>query len=137
MASNCTSSLMNEVKSPRSWLPRAIHQTTTLRLSPSLPGRYAASCLVIRATFSKDLFAALWNQGTHLTTSIKQNMKNKPLPLMDITLMERSLIEAINDQPNNQEHIERTIHIQHSMINFVLNLFSGFIAYQLHPRNQA
>ena len=64
-----------------------------------------------RGYISKDLFAALWEQGTQLITGIKRNMRNKLLPLMDkIMLRGRSIIETINDQLKNQEQIEHTRH---------------------------
>jgi hypothetical protein len=86
-----------------------------------------------RGYISKDLFAALWKQGTQLITGIKRNMKNRLLPLMDkIMLRGRSIIETINDQLKNQEQIEHTRH--RSPTNFGINLFSGLIAYQLQPK---
>lgn len=86
-----------------------------------------------RGYISKDLFAALWGQGTQLITGIKKNMRNKLLPLMDkIMLRGRGIIETINDQLKNQEQIEHTRH--RSPVNFGVNLFSGLIAYQLQSK---
>jgi hypothetical protein len=86
-----------------------------------------------RGYISKDLFAALWNQGTRLITGIRRNMKNKLLPLMDkIMLRGRGIIETINDQLKNIEQIEHTRH--RSPTNFGVNLISGLIAYQLQPK---
>jgi Transposase DDE domain len=86
-----------------------------------------------RGYISKDLFAALWSQGTQLVTGIRRNMKNRLLPLMDkLMLRGRSIIETINDQLKNQEQIEHTRH--RSPVNFGVNLFSGLIAYQLQPK---
>jgi hypothetical protein len=86
-----------------------------------------------RGYISKDLFAALWDQGTRLITGIRRNMQNRLLPLMDkIMLRGRSIIETINDQLKNQEQIEHTRH--RSPVNFGVNLFSGLIAYQLQPK---
>lgn len=86
-----------------------------------------------RGYISKDLFAALWNQGVHLITGIRRNMKNKLMPLQDkVMLRGRSIIETINDQLKNIEQIEHTRH--RSPINFGANLLSGLIAYQLQPK---
>ena len=86
-----------------------------------------------RGYISKDLFTALWGQGTQLITGIRRNMKNRLLPLMDkIMLRGRSIIETINDQLKNQEQIEHTRH--RSPVNFGVNLFSGLVAYQLQPK---
>jgi hypothetical protein len=86
-----------------------------------------------RGYISKDLFAALWQQGVQLITGIRRNMKNRLLPLVDkLMLRGRSIIETINDQLKNIEQIEHTRH--RSPINFGINLFSGLIAYQLQPK---
>jgi len=86
-----------------------------------------------RGYISKDLFAALWKQGTQLITGIKKNMKNKLLPLMDkVMLRGRGIIETINDQLKNIQQIEHTRH--RSPVNFGVNLISGLIAYQLQPK---
>jgi hypothetical protein len=86
-----------------------------------------------RGYISKDLFAALWGQGTQLITGIRRNMKNRLLPLMDkLMLRGRSIIETINDQLKNTEQIEHTRH--RSPVNFGTNLLAGLIAYQLQPK---
>ena len=86
-----------------------------------------------RGYISKDLFAALWKQGTQLITGIKRNMKNKLLLLMDkIMLRGRGIIETINGQLKNIQQIEHTRH--RSPTNFGVNLISGLIAYQLQPK---
>jgi hypothetical protein len=86
-----------------------------------------------RGYISKDLFEKLWQQGVHLITGIKKNMKNKLLPLWDkLMLRKRNLIETINDQIKNQEQIEHTRH--RSPNNFLTNLLGGLIAYQLQPK---
>jgi hypothetical protein len=86
-----------------------------------------------RGYISKDLFAALWNNGVQLITGIRRNMKNRLLPLMDkIMLRGRGIIETINDQLKNIQQIEHTRH--RSPVNFGTNLLSGLIAYQLQPK---
>lgn len=86
-----------------------------------------------RGYISKDLFETLWQNGVHLVTGIKKNMKNRLLPLWDkLMLRKRNLIETINDQLKNQNQIEHTRH--RSPRNFLTNLLSGLIAYQLQPK---
>jgi hypothetical protein len=86
-----------------------------------------------RGYISKDLFEALWNQGTQLVTGIKKNMKNRLLPLWDkLMLRKRNLIETINDQLKNSNQIEHTRH--RSPKNFLTNLLAGLVAYQLQPK---
>jgi hypothetical protein len=86
-----------------------------------------------RGYISKDLFETLWQQGTQLVTGIKKNMKNRLLPLWDkLMLRKRNLIETINDQLKNSNQIEHTRH--RSSRNFLTNLLSGLIAYQLQPK---
>lgn len=86
-----------------------------------------------RGYISKDLFEKLWEQGVHLVTGIKKNMKNKLLPLWDkLMLRKRNLIETINDQLKNSNQIEHTRH--RSPTNFLGNLIAGLISYQLQPK---
>lgn len=86
-----------------------------------------------RGYISQELFAQLWEQGIHLITGIRKNMKNKLLPLMDkVMLRGRSIIETINDQLKNIQQIEHTRH--RSPTNFGVNLVSGLVVYQLQPK---
>ena len=56
----------------------------------------------IKATLSKQLTALLFDQGLHLVTGIKNNMKNVMMTMRDkILLRKRSVIETINDQLKN------------------------------------
>lgn len=86
-----------------------------------------------RGYISADLFLALWQQGVHLVTGIRKNMKNRLLPLWDkLMLRKRNLIETINDQLKNSNQIEHTRH--RSPQNFLTNLLAGLVAYQLQPK---
>jgi hypothetical protein len=86
-----------------------------------------------RGYISADLFLALWQQGVHLVTGIRRNMKNRLLPLWDkLMLRKRNLIETINDQLKNSNQIEHTRH--RSPRNFLTNLLAGLVAYQLQPK---
>ena len=77
---------------------------------------------------SKRLFDALFEKGITLVTSIRKNMKNKLMPLLDkLLLRKRSVIETINDQLKNMCDIEHTRH--RSPINFMVNMVAGLIRY--------
>jgi hypothetical protein len=77
---------------------------------------------------SKKLFEHLFEQGITLVTSIKKNMKNRLMPLVDkLLLRKRSLIETVNDQLKNMCDIEHTRH--RNPINFMVNMVAGLIRY--------
>jgi len=81
----------------------------------------------------KELFGNLFNDGIHLVTYLKRNMKNVLMPLMDkIHLRKRSIIETINDQLKNICQVEHSRH--RSFDNFISNLISGLIAYTFLPK---
>jgi len=82
---------------------------------------------------SAEIAKRLLDRGLHLFTNLREKMKNKLLPLMDkILLRKRSIIETINDQLKNISQIEHTRH--RSPCNFLINLLSGLIAYQLKEK---
>ena len=58
---------------------------------------------------SAPLFESLWNDGIHIVTGLKSNMKNRLMSLYDrIMLRKRSVIETINDELKNICDIEHT-----------------------------
>jgi len=80
----------------------------------------------------KDLFEKLFEQGIHLITGIRKNMKNKLMLMTDkILLRKRFIIETINDKLKNECQIEHTRH--RSFTGFIINLIAGLISYQLSP----
>ena len=82
---------------------------------------------------SNDLFKTLFKRGVMLITSLRKNMKNRLLPLIDkILLRKRSLIETVNDQLKNISQIEHTRHRAPS--SFLINLFAGLAAYIYQPK---
>jgi len=82
---------------------------------------------------SKKLFNELFSQGLQLITTVKNNMKNKFMPLIDkVLLRKRSIIETINDQLKNISQIEHTRH--RSVKNFMVNLLCGLIAYTFQDK---
>lgn len=99
------------------------------RLTRQLSGTLFAD----RGYISHELFLSLLRRGIKLVTGIRRNMKNCLMPLWDkLMLRKRSIIETINDQLKNTEQIEHTRH--RSPVNFVSNLLSGLVAYQLQPK---
>lgn len=77
---------------------------------------------------SKKLFKLLFKKGVQLITSVKKNMQNILVPMLDkILLRKRSIIETVNDQLKNISQIEHSRH--RSIINFMVNIVSGLIAY--------
>lgn len=77
---------------------------------------------------SSSLFEMLFNDGIHLVTGIKSNMKNKLMSFRDrILLRKRSVIETINDELKNICDIEHSRH--RSIHNFFMNLIAALGAY--------
>lgn len=104
-------------------------RTPLSRLTHRLFGKLFAD----KGYISAEWFVKLYNQGIKLVTGIKSNMKNKLIPLMEkIYLRKRSIIETINDHLKSISHVDHTRH--RSPTNFLVNLYSGLIAYQLTPK---
>lgn len=82
---------------------------------------------------SQELTKKLFVENIELITSVRKNMQNKLLHLMDkILLRKRSIIETVNDQLKNISDIEHSRH--RSPKNFVVNLLCGLIAYAIKPK---
>jgi hypothetical protein len=61
-----------------------------------------------RGYLSKKLFDELLQEGIQLITTVRKNMKNRLIPIMDkLLLRKRFIIETINDQLKNISQIER------------------------------
>lgn len=85
---------------------------------------------------SKDLASMLFDQGLHLVTGIRTNMKNVLMSMRDkILLRKRSVIETINDQLKNICHAEHSRH--RSFGNFITNLVASLIAYSFKEKKPA
>jgi len=77
---------------------------------------------------SKQLAALLFNEGLHLVTGIRNNIKNVMMTMRDkILLRKRLVIETINDQLKNIAQAEHSRH--RSFGNFITNLVASLIAY--------
>ncbi|WP_417358029.1 IS982 family transposase [Flavobacterium sp.] len=82
---------------------------------------------------SKELMALLFQQGLHLVTGIRNNMKNVMMTMRDkILLRKRSVIETINDQLKNIAQAEHSRH--RSFANFITNLVASLIAYSFQEK---
>ena len=82
---------------------------------------------------SKELVSLLFDQGLHLVTGIKSNMKNVLMTMRDkILLRKRSIIETINDQLKNIAQAEHSRH--RSFANFITNLVASLIAYSFQEK---
>lgn len=100
---------------------------------PKLVKRLFGKLFGDRGYLSQTLFNTLFEQGLELITSVRKNMKNRLLPLVDkFLLRKRALIETINDQLKNISQVEHTRH--RSPINFVVNVVAGLIAYCHQPK---
>ncbi len=85
---------------------------------------------------SKELAALLFDQGLHLVTGIRSNMKNVLMTMRDkIMLRKRSVIETINDQLKNICQAEHSRH--RSFGNFITNLVASLIAYSFQEKKPA
>jgi Transposase DDE domain len=104
-----------------------------LKALPKLVKRLFGKLFGDMAYLSQPIFRDLLQQGIHLITKLKANMKNKLMVMTDkLLLRKRSIIETINDQLKNISQIEHSRH--RSPINFLVNLMSGLIAYTHQPK---
>lgn len=89
-----------------------------------------------KGNLSKELTALLFDQGLHLVTGIRNNMKNVLMTMRDkILLRKRSIIETINDQLKNICQAEHSRH--RSFGNFITNLVASLIAYSFQEKKPA
>lgn len=81
-----------------------------------------------RGYISSPLTQWLFEQGLHLITRLRKNMKNRFIHLSDkLLLRKRAIIESIIDQLKNISQIEHSRH--RSPTNFVVHLIAGLLAY--------
>lgn len=98
--------------------------TPVEKLSKGITGKLFGD----KGYISNFLFKKLYKNSLKLFTTLRSNMKNKFIPLMDkILLRKRSIIETINDQLKNISQIEHSRH--RSISNFFINLLAGLAAY--------
>lgn len=81
-----------------------------------------------RGYIAAPLTQLFFEQGLHLITRVRRNMKDCLMHLSDkLLLRKRAIIESIIDQFKNISQIEHSRH--RSPINFVAHLIAGLIAY--------
>lgn len=87
-----------------------------------------------RGYISKQLFDTLFNNGIHLVTKLRKNMKTKLLtPMQDAYhLRHRAIIETIFDQLKNICQVEHARH--RNVINYFNTIFSALIAYSFKDK---
>jgi hypothetical protein len=82
---------------------------------------------------SKALADMLFNDGIHLITAVRRNMKEKALSNEEkLLLRKRSVIETVNDELKNICQVEHTRH--RSLNGFLLNIISAIAAYSFFPK---
>jgi len=107
-----------------------------LKALPQLVKRLFGKLFGDMAYLSQSMFEQLMEQGIHLITKLKSNMKNKLMLMTDkLFLRKRSIIETINDQLKNISQIEHSRH--RSPANFFSNVFAGLIAYMRQAKKPA
>ena len=102
---------------------------TMLKLFEKLRGLVFAD----KGFIHQKAFDSLFKNGLQLVTGIKNNMKNKLMPMSHkLLLKKRGMIESVNDILKTVCDIEHTRH--RSPINAVLNVFAGLCAYTFLER---
>ena len=81
----------------------------------------------------KKLFKRLWDQGIHLITGIRKNMKNYLMPWLDKCLLrKRFIIETVFGKLKQDMGLEHSRH--RSPVNAMVHVLSCLAAYCLNPR---
>ncbi len=101
---------------------------------PGLVRRLFGKIFADKGYLSQALFRQLLETfGLQLITKLKSNMKNRLMPWADkVLLRKRAIAETIIDQLKNISQIEHSRH--RSVVNFLINLLSGLIAYCHQPK---
>jgi hypothetical protein len=100
---------------------------------PQLVKRLRGKLFGDRGYISAPLTQLLFEQGLHLITRLRKNMKNQLMPLSDkLLLRKRAIIESIIDQLKNISQIEHSRH--RSPTNFVVHLIAGLLAYSFQDK---
>lgn len=104
---------------------------------PMLARQLFGKLFADRGYLSNKLVAQLQDAyQVQLVTAARANMQGRLLHQLDALLLrKRAIIETIFDQLKNVFQIEHSRH--RSPLNFVVNLFSGLIAYCLQPKKPA
>src|SRR5690606_38980280 len=78
------------------------------------------------------LFEEFYQQGLHLITKVRGNMKNRLIPLADyLKLRKRAVIESVNDILTSVFDLDHTRH--RSPLNALAHMMASLIAYCFYP----
>lgn len=100
---------------------------------PQMVKRLRGKLFGDRGYISAPLTQLLFEQGLHLITRLRKNMKNHLMHLSDkLLLRKRAIIESIIDQLKNISQIEHSRH--RSPTNFVVHLIAGLLAYSFQDK---
>ena len=95
-----------------------------------MTGRLQGKIFGDKGYICQSLMKCLWQRGLHLLTSIRPNMKNDLMPLLDkLLLRKRSIIETLFDKLKSGMRLEHTRH--RSPIHAFLHILSCLAAYSL------
>ena len=87
-------------------------------------------CYADKGYISQNLFEHCWQQGLHLITGIRKNMKNYLMPLIDkILIRKRFIIETTFGILKTDMNIEHSRH--RSPTNAFVSILAALVAYQL------
>lgn len=96
----------------------------------SMVGGLEGKLLADKGYISNKLFAELWQQGLHLITGIRRNMRNHLMPLIDKRLLrKRFIVETLLDKLKSEMGLEHTRH--RSPTNAFVHVLSCLAAYTL------
>lgn len=92
----------------------------------ALTGKLFGKLYADKGYISQSLFGRLWDNGVHIVTGLRTNMKQKLMPIYD-KLRKRSVIESVNDM---LKYTAQLVHSRHrSFHNFIMNLLAALGAY--------
>ncbi|WP_018620655.1 IS982 family transposase [Spirosoma luteum] len=102
------------------------NETVLGRLLGSLTGK----CYADKGYISK-LFEQFYQQGLHIITKIRKNMKNSVMDLDDkLRLKKRALIESVNDILMSVMDVDHSRH--RSPLNAIVHTMAGLVAYHFY-----
>ena len=85
-------------------------------------------CYADKGYIGKEIFRKLWDQGLHLVTGIRKNMKNYLMPFIDkVLLRKRFIIETIFGVMKTDFNLEHSRH--RSPINAFVSILACLVAY--------
>lgn len=102
------------------------NETVLRRLLRGLVGK----CYADKGYLSK-LFEQFYQQGLHIVTKIRKNMKNSLMDIDDkLRLKKRALIESVNDILMSVMDVDHSRH--RSPVNALVHTMSGLVAYHFY-----